>query len=164
MKNASFTMSLAMALSLAAAAVAGAQSPQRADGTHAIRQDTSVHRGRDGRAQRGGRDKMLLRGITLSSAQKTRLETLRKAQRKEFEQMRGTAARPARDSAGMTARRTAMEQRREQQFSAIRDILSAEQRSQFDKNATELKARRSQRGQFTGRKGEHAEGRDHSDR
>ena len=60
----------------------------------------------------------------------------------------------------MAQLRTQMEQRREQQFAAIRTMLTADQRKQFDANVAEMKQRQAQRGErdggrnFGGRRGE----------
>jgi hypothetical protein len=47
-----------------------------------------------------------------------------------------------------------MEKRFEQRIAAVREILTADQRTQFDKNVAELKARRAENG---GRKAHGAE-------
>jgi Spy/CpxP family protein refolding chaperone len=145
----------ALALALTVAATAGAQGVGRQD--HPARpdraqQDTTVRRGM--RGQRGP-EMMLLRGITLSEAQRQQLVELREQARKEWEANRprrqdgqgpdASAPRPRRergDTAAMAARRAQMEQRFEQRIAAIRGILTAEQRTQFDRNVAELKTHR----------------------
>ena len=54
----------------------------------------------------------------------------------------------------MAARRAQMEQRFEQRIAAIRGILTADQRTQFDKNVAEMKAHRGQDRRFGGRSGD----------
>ncbi|MEO8334871.1 MAG: Spy/CpxP family protein refolding chaperone [bacterium] len=134
---------LGMALSLGGASVASAQGsvarPERARGAQ---QDSSFRRGR---GVPGG---MLLKGITLSAAQKTKVTALHERQRAQFDAQRkanGTAqARPQRqrgDTTGFGARRAEMEQRRTAQVNEMRAILNTDQRVQFDKNVTEMKSR-----------------------
>lgn len=54
----------------------------------------------------------------------------------------------------MQRNRQVMEQAREQHIAAVRNILTAEQRVQFDKNVAEMKQRQAKRGERFGRKGE----------
>ena len=99
---------------------------------------------------------MLLRGITLSAEQRAKLADLRRRERAELDAKRSNrqdgangrngAARPRRDrgdTTGMAARRAETQQRFQQRIAAVREILTAEQRTQFDKNVAELKTRRS---------------------
>ena len=101
-----------------------------------------------------------MKGITLSDAQKTQLKQLhesqkaankanREANKKQWDEMK--AARQRGDTAAaraiMERNRPAMEAARAQQYAAIRNILTADQRVQFDKNVAELKQREAQRGQ-----------------
>jgi len=97
---------------------------------------------------------MLLRGITLSADQQKRVEALREQERNEMrarhEQLRGSAdeARAPRqrpDSATMRQMRARHEQERERRVSALRNILSADQRRTFDANLAELRQREAQR-------------------
>ena len=142
MRKTSIIMGLALALSLGAAGVASAQGATRAERPRGAAQDSSFRRGR------GGPGGMLLRGITLSAEQKTRVAELRANQRKQFDAMRakakenGTAqARQRGDTTGFGARRAQMTQRREQNIAALRSILNTQQRAQLDKNVAELKTR-----------------------
>lgn len=145
MRKTSIIMGLALALSLGGAGVASAQGATRAERPRGAAQDSSFRRGR------GGPDKTLLRGITLSADQKTRVAEIRARQRAQFDAMRAKAkdngsaqARPPRqrgDTTGFGARRAQMEQRRDQHFAELRSILNASQRTQFDKNVAELKTR-----------------------
>jgi Spy/CpxP family protein refolding chaperone len=99
---------------------------------------------------------MLLRGITLTDAQKAKVEALRpdsatmEQQREQtralFEQIR--AAHESGDT--VTAARLMKEQRakmdaeRDARAAALRPILTAEQQVQFDKNLAEMKEREAQ--------------------
>ena len=148
----SILVGLGLALSMAGMAVA--QQPQ--DGQRAPRAKGGERGQVDGR--RGGPDGLLLRDITLTEGQRAQIAQLRKAQRQEmqanreknrgqFEDLR--AARQRGDTAAVRkafeARRQAMETDRAQHVAAIRNILTPEQRVQFDRNVTELKAREAQR-------------------
>ncbi|PYP78335.1 MAG: hypothetical protein DMD35_11695 [Gemmatimonadetes bacterium] len=143
----------ALALVLALSATAGAQRTDRDDRVERPRgaQQDSV-----GRRGRGGPERMLLRGITLSADQQAKLADLQRRERAAFDANRSRpqdgangrndTARPRRergDTTGMAARRAEMQQRFEQRIAAVREILTADQRTQFDKNVAELKARRS---------------------
>ena len=142
----------ALALTLAAASVASAQGAgqNRAERQRGAQADS----GRFVRGGRGGPEGMLLRGITLSESQKTRIAELNAQQRKQMEANRpkrdgNQAARPQRergDTAGMGARREQMLKAREQHIASIRAILDNDQRVQFDKNVAELKSRVGQGG------------------
>ena len=145
-------MGLGLAAALAGTAVAQ-QGGHEGHGTKA------PEAGRARFDRRGGApDRMLLRGITLTEAQKTQLQTLRKSQREQMQTSREAtqkefaAIREARQRGDTAAARSlmqkqhqAMAQAREQQLTAVRNILTAEQRVQFDKNLTELKERRTER-------------------
>ena len=105
---------------------------------------------------------MLLRGITLSADQQQKLADLRTRERQAWEKdhprgangQNGADARPQRgDSAAFAARRAEMEKRFEQRIADVRNILTADQRTQFDKNVAELKAHRAENGgRFGGRR------------
>ena len=143
---------LALALTLGAAGIASAQGVARPDRSREA-QDSGFGRGPGGR---GGREGMLLRGITLSPDQQAQLKDLRDRGRQQMDAERSQRdrggngeARPQRqpgDTAGMGARRAQMEQLRDQRIAAIRGILNADQRVQFDKNVAELKAHAAERG------------------
>ena len=145
------TLTTAIALALTLAATAGAQSTDRDN-----RQERPRAGQQDGMGRRGprGPEGMLLRGITLSAEQKTKLAELRQQERAQFDANRprrndgangqNGAARPRRergDTTGMGARRAEMQKRFEQRIAAVRGILTAEQRLQFDKNVAEMEAR-----------------------
>ena len=131
---------LALALTLGASGLVAAQSVARPD-----RQRTGQGEGAGWRG-RGGPRGMLLKGITLSASQKSQLKDLRTSEKKDRDAngAKGQVANgrgAARDTAGMGARRAQMEQHRAQQVTAIRSILTADQRPQFDKNVAEMKTR-----------------------
>ena len=144
------TLTTALALAFTFAATAGAQSTDR---------DNRAERPRgaqqDGVGRRGprGPEGMLLRGITLSAEQRTKLAELRRSERAQFDAKRPNGAngqtgavRPRRergDTTGIAARRAEMQKRFEQRTAAVREILTADQRTQFDKNVADLKERRS---------------------
>ena len=156
-------MSLGLALIVGAATAAAAQS-SRPD----VRPDTTQgQRGRGGRdgergMRRGGPRGLgaLLKGITLTDAQKTRLEAVRKEQEPEMKKSReqfGAVMKEARDArqrgdtvtarAKMDQVRTQMDAQRNRQVASLRTILTADQQKQLDTNIAELKQR--------GEKGDH---------
>lgn len=144
----SIIMGLGLALSLAGVAAA-----QQA-GTDAPRRDRGEdHRGPGNKfGGRGGPQGLLLKDIALTDAQKAQLKELRKSQHDKMdanrEQMKqqweeARAARQRGDTAAaraiMERNRPAMEAARAQELAAIRNILTADQRVQFDKNVAEMK-------------------------
>lgn len=148
----SILMGLGLALSVAGTAIAQ-QAPQ--DGQRPPRGERGVPV--DGRRQ-GGPDGLLLKDITLTEGQRTQIAQLRKTQRDQMEGKRAEgqkqretmrAARERGDTAAirqaMQQRRQVMQQERTQHIAAIRNLLTAEQRVQFDRNVAELKAREAQR-------------------
>jgi Spy/CpxP family protein refolding chaperone len=123
---------------------------------------------RGGMGMRGGgmMDAELLKGITLSDAQKAKLEQIREAERAKMQAEGGRgggraemdsirAARERGDTATaqrlMAAQRLKMDARREAQITAIRGILTPDQLPQFDANVAELKKRASEMGGRRGR-------------
>ena len=119
------------------------------------------------RRGRGGPDGLLLKGISLTEGQRTQIAQLRKTQHDQMDARRDAnkvemgklrEARQRGDTAAVRAamaqRRTQMEQERAQHIAAVRNILTAEQRVQFDKNVAELKARQTERAQRVGQKGD----------
>ena len=145
----------ALALAVTLAASAGAQGVDRTDrpaGPQGTEQDGAGRRGR------GGPEGMLLKGITLSADQQQKLADLRTRERQAWEQnhprgangQNGADARPRRepgDTAGFAARRAEMEKRFDQRIVAVRNILTSDQRTQFDKNVAEMKAHRAAKAQ-----------------
>jgi len=103
----------------------------------------------------------LLKGITLSDAQKGKLDQIHEAERAKMEAEGGRgggraegdsirAARERGDTATaqrlMADQRAKMDVRRETQITAIRGILTPDQLPQFDANVVELKKRASEMG------------------
>jgi hypothetical protein len=143
-------LTTAIALALTVAASAGAQSTdrgQRPERPRGAQQDSLGRRGR------GGPERMLLRGITLSAEQQSKLADLQRREREQFDANRprradgpngqNGAARPQRergDTTGMAARRADFEKRFDQRIAAVRTILTSDQRVQFDKNVAEMNA------------------------
>jgi Spy/CpxP family protein refolding chaperone len=158
------TLTTALALALTVAASAGAQSTDRGPRAERPRGEQQDSVGRRGR---GGPERMLLRGITLSADQQTKLADLQRREREQFDANRprrdggpngqNGADRPQRqrgDTTGMAARRAEFEKRFEQRIAEVRNILTADQRVQFDKNVAEMKARRAEHGgRFDGARG-----------
>lgn len=173
----SILIGLGLAVSVASTAIAQAPDSARGKGMK------GRHGGEHGQMQgrrggRGGPDGLLLKGITLTEGQRTQIAQLRKTQRDQMESTREAKkaefdkvreARQRGDTAAVRAalaqRRTQMEQARAQHIAAVRNILTAEQRVQFDKNVAELEARDAERverigqgkakgkgGQFRGRR------------
>jgi Spy/CpxP family protein refolding chaperone len=163
----SIFMGLGLALSIAGTAIA--QAPQ--DGQRPARGERGDRAGQtDGRRQ-GGPDGLLLKDITLTEGQRTQIAQVRKTQREQMQakraegQKQGETLRAARERGdtvavrqAMQQRRQAMEQGRAQHIAAIRNILTAEQRVQFDKNVAELKAREAQRAERGPRMGARGKG------
>jgi Spy/CpxP family protein refolding chaperone len=148
-------MGLGLALLVGAATAAAAQS-SRPD----VRPDTTQgQRGRWGgeRGMRRGGPRgpgALLKGITLTDAQKTRLQALRKEQEPEMKKSREQfgavmkEARAARERGDTTTARAKMDQvrtqmdaQRDRQILSLRTILTADQQKQLDANIAELKQR-----------------------
>ncbi len=152
----------------------GAQPPASAErGKQPPRGERGAGERRPGARRGGGPEGMLLRGITLTDAQKQRLAALRPtrgtpnaqndAAREQTRKLM-TEAREARqrgDTATANARftqlRTQMEQQRAQRVAAVRDILTAEQRVTFDRNVAELKTRQQERQQARAERGPRGE-------
>jgi Spy/CpxP family protein refolding chaperone len=147
-------MGLGLALVAGAAGAAAAQSAQRPN----ARPDTTQrdHRRWDGErgGRRGGPDAMLLKGITLTDAQKTRIKALREERKAEMQKTReqfgavmqeARAARERGDTATAHAKmaqvRGQMEKQREHEIATLRTILTAEQQKQLDTNIAAMKER-----------------------
>ena len=149
-------------LTLAALVLAAGTTTMYAQG----RQGPPGARGRGGPGMM--MDGALLKGITLTDAQKAKLEELRKADREkmqaeggrgrggaDFEAIR--AAREAGDTAKvrqlMAEQRAKMDARRDAQIAEVRALLTSDQTTQFDANVAELKKREAQMGPGGGRRG-----------
>ena len=153
-------LALGLALSLGASGVVVAQSTDSGARQGEQRGEPGGPGG--GQRGRGGPEATLLRGITLSADQQSRLDALRQTERSRMEaergargangtngangangQARGERQRP--DSATMAQMRARFQQDRERRVSAIRGFLTADQRRTFDANLTELRQREAQR-------------------
>jgi Spy/CpxP family protein refolding chaperone len=153
----SILIGLGLAVSVASTAIAQRPDSTRGRGERGDRARSGQMEGR--RGGRGGPDGLLLKGITLTEGQRTQIAQARKAERGKFQAQRKqndgqfAKVREARQRgdtaavrAAMAQRRTQMEQERAQHVAAIRAILTAEQRVQFDRNIAELKTREAKRG------------------
>jgi Spy/CpxP family protein refolding chaperone len=156
-------MGLGLALIVGSATVAAAQNA-RPD----ARPDSARREGRWGGERgmrRGGPGGVgaLLKGITLTDAQKTRLQALRKEQEPEMKKSReqfGAVMKEARDArqrgdtvtarAKMEQVRTQMDAQRTRQIASLRTILTAEQQKQLDANVAAMKQHGEQRGEKGG--------------
>ena len=151
-------MGLGLALVVGAAGAAAAQStrPGNRPDTTQSEQGARGDHGERGARRRGpgGPDGALLEGITLTDAQKTRLQELRKENRSEMEKTRerfGAVMKEARDArqrgdtatarAKMEQVRAQMDKQRERQIASLRTILTAEQQKQLDANVAQWKER-----------------------
>jgi Spy/CpxP family protein refolding chaperone len=152
-------MGLGLALIVGAAGAAAAQST-RPDNRPDATQGKKGDRGERGMRRRGGPDFALLKGITLTDAQKTRIEALRKEQRTEMVKNRdqfGAVMKEAREArqrgdtvtarTKMTQVREQMDKQRERQVASLRTILTADQQKQLDANVAEWKQRAQKDGQ-----------------
>ena len=150
-------MGLGLALVVGAASAAAAQSTQpdtRPNATQPDHGGRNGERGERGMRGRGGPERALLEDITLTDAQKTRLEALRKEQEPQMKQTReqfGAVMKEAREArqrgdtvtarAKMEQVRTQMDQQRERQIASLRTILNADQQKQLDANIAAWKDR-----------------------
>lgn len=91
--------------------------------------------GRGGRGQ-AMMQNMLFEGITLTDAQKAKVDSIRAASRERMMAERGNAGGPP-DSATMAARRERMQAER----AALRAVLTADQQATFDKNVLAMEER-----------------------
>ena len=151
-------MGLGLALVVGAAGAAAAQStrPGNRPDTTQSEQGARGDHGERGARRRGpgGPGGALLEGITLTYAQKTRLQELRIGQRSEMQKTReqfGAVMKEARDArqrgdtvtarAKMEQVRAQMDKQRERQIASLRTILTAEQQKQLDANVAQWKER-----------------------
>lgn len=159
-------MGLGLALVVGAAGAAAAQSTRPDTRPSATQREHGKQKGERGMRGPGGQG-ALLKGITLTDAQKTRLQALRKEQEPQMKQTReqfSAVMKEARDArqrgdtvtarAKMDQVRTQMDQQREHQIASLRTILNADQQKQLDANIAALKERSAQghrdRGQHKG--------------
>lgn len=157
MNKSMMAVGLALALSAGSAAVAAAQGVQGAPQRAQQHQQWGGRGGARGE-RRGGPGGFLLRGITLSDAQKTQLEQYRKAQRTQFQAERAQhradfqkvrEARQKGDTATAHAMmrqfRAEMQQRRDAQVAELRGILTPDQQKQLDANLAQMKQHEAER-------------------
>jgi len=147
----------ALAVSLAGAQAVHAQAPR----------DSTAHKwgGRGGRGGPGMMEHALLKNITLTDAQKAKLEQVQQsgrasmtadnsARRAAFDAMR--KARQSGDTAAakrlMLEQRTKMDQQFAAHSAAVRAILTPDQQTQFDANVAEMKSHRGEFGRGRGQK------------
>ena len=151
----SILIGLGLAVSVASTAIAQDKGQDKQRGERGKDRGAQF----EGRGGRGGPDGLLLKGITLTEGQRTQIAQLRKTQREQLDTKRNASkgdlaklreAHQRGDTAAIRVakeqRRAVMEQERAQNVAAIRNILTAEQRVQFDRNVADLKAREAQRG------------------
>jgi Spy/CpxP family protein refolding chaperone len=145
------TILLGLGLTLSLAGAALAQQPEQ----RGMRRDRAGDERGPGMRGRGGPDGLMLKGITLTEGQRTQIAQVQKTQREQMESRREVqrkdhmeqvrAARQKGDTAAVRSiverNRAAMATERQQHLTAIRNILTAEQRPQFDKNVAELQTR-----------------------
>lgn len=162
----SILIGLGLAVSVASTAIA--QAPDSTRGKGAKGKRGGEHGQMEGRrGGRGGPDGLLLKGITLTEGQRTQIAQLRKTQREQLDTRRNASkgdlaklreAHQRGDTAAIRVakeqRQAVMQQERAQNIAAIRNILTAEQRVQFDKNVAELKARQAGRAEKFGQRGQ----------
>lgn len=152
-----------VAAAFAALAMAGVAQAQGTGAPAQQHQHRAEGRGPMGRGGPGMMQGMLLKGITLTDAQKAKLDTLREAQRTAMQAQRGqgrpdmAAIREARQKGDtvtanrlMAEQRKTMEAHRDAQFAAIRAILTADQQKQFDANVAEMKKHQGEMGHGMG--------------
>lgn len=135
---------------LAAAGVAQAQGT----GAPAQHQHGAERGGQMGPGGRGGMmmEQMLFKGITLTDAQKAKLDTVHQQMRTAMQAQRGqgrpdfSAIREAREKGDtatanklMAEQRAKMELQQQAHLATIRMILTPEQQKQFDANVAEMK-------------------------
>jgi Spy/CpxP family protein refolding chaperone len=151
-------LGLGLALVVGAASAAAAQSTQPDTRPNATHPGHGGRNGERGMRGRGGPERALLKGITLTDAQKTRLEALRKEQEPQVKQTReqfGAVMKEAREArqrgdtvtarAKMEEVRKQMDVQREHQIASLRTILNADQQKQLDANIAAWKERAAQR-------------------
>ena len=159
MHKTSLMSALALVVTLAASAGAQGVSTDRPARPQGTEQEGGFRRGR------GGPEGMLLKGITLTADQQQKLADLRTREREAWQKdhprgangQNGADARQGRqpgDSAAWAARRAEMEKRFDARIAEVRNILTPEQRTQFDKNVAEMKAHRAENGGRFGHRGE----------
>lgn len=128
-------LALATAVLAAAPAALRAQQPDAPPPPPAGQPPMGGMRGPGGR---GGM--MLFEGITLSDAQKAKIDSIQSAGRARMQGMMQPGSPP--DSAA----RATMRQEREAQQTAMRNVLTADQQKTYDANVAKMRERMQQRG------------------
>ena len=161
-------MGLGLALIVGSATVAVAQNARPNARPDSAQRERGGRWGGERGMRRGGPggDGALLKGITLTDAQKTRIKALRKEQEPEMKKSReqfGAVMKEARDArqrgdtvtarAKMDQVRTGMGAQRTRQVASLRTVLTAEQQKQLDANVAEMKKRGDERGEKGGHRG-----------
>lgn len=114
---------LAVALSAVATSVSSAQQPGQAS------------------QSRGGMGGMILRGITLTDAQKAQQKVIREKYAPQMMAVRKTS-----QTSGTPMDQAKLSEIRAAQAAELRAILTPEQQVIFDRNVAEMRARQAQRG------------------
>jgi Spy/CpxP family protein refolding chaperone len=162
MRKTVFALGLGVAIA-GVSTVASAQNAQRPDSAH---RHGRLEQGQQGPRRGGFGPGALLKGITLTDAQKTQLKALRTkagpdsahraAQRATMGKIREARQRgdTVTAKALMQESRANMQKERDHHIGQIRAILTADQQKQFDANVAEMKQRMAQRGDkpFGGRR------------
>jgi Spy/CpxP family protein refolding chaperone len=130
-----------------AGALALAACSRSSNKTQPVPAQTSVDAGTADGGARGGRgggrrDEMLLRGITLSDAQRTQIDSIRARYRAQFDANRGQNNGGAPDP----AMRQQMMDMMQRQSAEIRAVLTPDQQAQFDRNIEDMRSRAGRRG------------------
>jgi periplasmic protein CpxP/Spy len=144
-------MGLVLALTLTASSAALAQRPGQAGRERAQRGERNGQQF-EGRGQKGGFG-MLLKGIEVTDAQKQQLKDLRQKQGNDMRDGKQSdvrqqvkAARERGDTAALRQYRAQFEgqakQRREAVIADIRNILTNDQRTVFDRNVQEAEQKK----------------------
>jgi len=100
-------------------------------------QEQKAQGGQGGRREMGG---MILRGITLTDAQKAQQKAIREKYAPQMMQLRKTS-----ETTGTPMDQVKLGEIRAAQMAELRAILTAEQQVTFDRNAAEMKARGAER-------------------
>lgn len=90
--------------------------------------------------QGGGMGGMILKGITLTDAQKAKVKAIREEYAPKMMEIRKTS-----QTTGMPPNRAKMTELQTAQSAEIRALLTADQQVIFDRNAAEMKARMAER-------------------
>ena len=153
-----------VAAAFAALAMAGVAQAQ-GTGAPEQHQHRAEGRGPMGRGGPGGMmmEQMLFKGITLTDAQKAKIDSMHQAERSTMQAQRGqgrpdfAAIREAREKGDtatanklMAEQRAKMEAQHQAHLAAVRAILAPDQQKQFDANVAEMKQHQGERGRGHG--------------